>query len=285
MDIGDQPEHRTSRSVWMVLAALALSAMACSGGGDDPEEHLERDASIYMMVDADGAADVSEAELTVTTCGGDEVASRRADIEDWTHEGMRPAYLSGDDHLILEEYVQVVAGCYDLEMALYGDGGEPSARCTTAVGENVEVGSEEDAEVLLFGRCDGVEEDPTVEMLEFAPSAFAGCDDEIEVCATVRGDGGDVQFVWENNGGAPAGTPRVDDVESDGLRRIQCATWRPEFHGESSVRLQAISATAEVTKFRPLGQPAAPETVVLFGAVHQVLFGMYVECRDDDDEE
>ena len=269
------------RKVAIVAASsLVLWAVACGSDDDGPEKIELEDASLRVMVDLEEKADVASAELSLRSCGEtDPVASVRASIEQWAHEAVVPSYAREQGHLFLEYYKEVPAGCYDVEMAFFNAQGIQSARCTTAVGKNVDVSSGQTREILLFSRCmdtsegDGVDEGPTVEMIEFDPTAFMGCDGSVRVCATVR-NVGEVQMSWAHHDGKPLSEAiRVEEAKKSKKqqRTVQCTQWKPYYHGETTGRLTATPAWAETID---------DGHDVLFAERHQVHFPMYVECPD-----
>lgn len=261
--------------VWMaVVSILGLMAACGTGGDDDTDQIAERNAALRVMVDIERSADVTAAEMSIVSCDGSrEVESRQATIDQWVHEVMTPSYVDAQEHLFFEHYVDVPAGCYDVEVAPLNSAGQPSETCSRAVGKQIDVRPEHTAEVLLFSRCDGVEEGPTIEMLEFDPTAFVGCEATVNVCATVQYVG-DAKVSWAHHGGMPLPElPGVHEttVEKDGQRKVHCARWSPHYHGETVGRTTATPKWAESID-------GGEE--VLFADKHQVLFSLYAECPD-----
>ena len=263
----------------MAMVVVFAVTMGCSSTGDDePDGVVEADAALRIMVDVEDGIDVAEAELTVTSCEGDvEVEAMRAPIDDWAHEAVTPAYVDGGHHLFWEHYIEVAAGCYDVTVDLYSANGQQSSNCTAALGMGIEVESGQTREVVLFSRCGGIDggidDGPTVEMLEYIPTAFLSCGESVQVCATIR-NVGDVRASWGYYAGQPLPTLPRDDGKKrkkDDRRSVHCSTWEPDYHGETVGLLTATPAYAEVID---------DGHGVLFADKHQVRFSMYMECPD-----
>lgn len=255
-------------------AILVVGISACGSDKDGPDEIDVEDAALRVMVDVQEQADVASAQLSVRRCAsGEEVASKRASLKEWSHEAMAPAYAESNGHLFLEHYVELAAGCYDVEMTFFTNQGVQSSRCTTAVGKSVEVTSGNTHEILLYSRCDGIDDAPVVEMIAFDPTVLLSCDESVSVCATVR-HLGDVKMSWAHYDGAPLSKPiRVDEMTKDDehQRMVQCTQWHPYYQGETTGRMTATPAWAETID---------DGHEVLFAERHQVHFGIYMECPD-----
>ena len=250
---------------------LVVGASGCTPD-DEPDDEDDRNAALHVMVDAQGATGVEAAELVIADCVDDDVVfSETLDLDTWSHEQMTPSYVDDDAHLFLEAYRDVEPGCYDVEVRLLDTDGEPVETCTTAVGRGLEVERGETAEALLYSRCDDGE-GPRVEMLHFEPGTRTECGAEVDVCATVDGEGSEIAFNWSYDGQAhPSEPPRAGETSRDGRHVVQCARWETDRQGEMVGHLEAFPARAETTD--------GGQTVVMYDT-HTVQFGLYVECPE-----
>lgn len=255
---------------WIPVLCVGLMAACGSEGKEDPEESTEKDAALRVMVDAEQGDVAEQARWSVRSCDRQsEVMDKTEPIDEWTREVMTPSHI-GDGDLFMEEYLEVAAGCYDLEVELLDALGEAIAECTTVRGWRVEVERQDTAEVVMFSRCDGVDDEPKIESLRFHPTAFAECGDEIDVCATVDSDGLGVALDWERIGDTPLAQPiETSRPKSEDGRVRQCAYLVPGYHGETRLQLRAISGRAEVVD---------GGDTVLFAEPHRALFSTFLEC-------
>lgn len=261
--------------VSVLVLSMGIATAAC--GADDDEESdkvPKKDAALRVMVNAEGAeeVDVDGARWSVVSCdGGYEALDAKGEVDRWTHEVMTPAHIDGEGDLFMEDYLEVPAGCYDVVVTLLDSDRRPVSDCSTVRGVEVDVDGDETAEVVLFSRCDGVDDEPKVEMLRFEPTAFVECGEDIEICATVKNDGLSVGLDWRRKGDVSLAEPiQTGPIQSGDDRVVQCAQWIPKHHGETQGWLRAISGQAEVMD---------GGDTVLFADPHEARFSTFLECR------
>ena len=230
-----------------VVITLLVGVVSCGSADDDGGDDVGDEGGLHIVVDGDADADVEAARLTVTGCEDRDhpIVSEESSLDAWPDSA---ASSSVDGDVLLEDFRDVTPGCYDIDVELLDADGSDAAACTRATGRDIEVGSGEVVEVLLFSRCDAVS-GLQVEMLEFRPSpSRRDCAESVDICATIYGEGSEVATYWDYAPPREVGPwPETTTSEQPSLHRVDCVRWAVDGHPTLDIHLSAYPARAETT--------------------------------------
>ena len=241
---------RLTRLIASFFAALlAYGASACIST-DLPDDGSDGPTRIEQGLGVSGAAiahsDVDKMEFRIYNCGGTTpIETKTSGIEPMTLPGgieefENAPYDPDSKHAFADKYFLLGAGCYDVEVEPLKSDGQPSTKCSIASKQGVTVTDGQTTEILLISQCQGqarggldviatLNHPPRVDGLEFIPSKFISCPNDVTICVDASDPDNDPMRVEWNilSGPTPLTLPQVTTSSVSNGTLTECIKFKP----------------------------------------------------------
>lgn len=250
------------------VAALIACAVLGGVGGCADEAPATSHTGMSLKLDVRGHTDVAgmRFRLTPVDCAsgapipGGTVITVDKDLEDILIPGGIPELEDdpldrGSEHVFADAFITLAPGCYNVQTTPLTASGDPSADCSSAHLDKIEVVAEETTEVFLINQCTGedtgaidigsaLNHPPKLDSVYYQTSKYGlRCDPQV-VCATAHDSDLDpLEFEWKEISSPPramAGPWVISTVDNGGGSFTQCVQFIPQEAGRYNLQVTAF---------------------------------------------